>query len=608
VVEANKLHEVVFEARREVYLQFLRRATMGLTNDDLSFWQADNTGEPLLETTVGDLLDRRAQELPEHEAVVYSCYPEFNGTLDIRWTYHEYREQADEVARGLMALDLKKGEHVGVWAVNLPEWVLLQMAAAKAGLVLVTINPAYRASELEYVLKQGDVAALFFMARVRDHNCLETVTSLVTPGTYYGAVSSERLPSLRYVCLLGTPPPGKSGHLDAWRPALFREMVAAGIHTKPEALRARQASVLPTDPAMLQYTSGTTGFPKGAVLSHMGIINNAVDFDSRSDAHSDDRLCSPMPFFHVGGCILAVLGALHRGFTLHPMLSFDPRKALQIVSSEHCTILGAVPTMLTAMMLHPDFNDYDLSSLRFVVSGGAPVPAQLMKEVKERIGADIAIVFGQTESSAAITLTLPDDSFEMKATTVGLPLPHIEVKIVHPATRAVVPQGESGELCCRGYLVMQGYYKMPQQTHETIDSDGWLHTGDLATMDKNGYIRIVGRLKEMIIRGGENIYPREIEEFLLRHPKVAQAQVIGVPDRFFGEELLAVVISNAGEQLGEDELREYCKGQISHQKIPRYIQFVESYPLTASGKVQKFVLRQNAIRALGLEELVTAGR
>ncbi len=578
---------------------------MGLTNDGLSFWQADNTGGPLLEMTVGDLLDRRALELPEHEALVYSCYPEFNGALDIRWTYNEYHARVDEVARGLMALDLHKGEHIGVWAVNLPEWVLLQMAAAKAGLVLVTINPAYRAAELEYVLKQGDVAALFFMAQMRDHNCLETVTSLVTPGTYYGAVSSERLPALRYVCLLGTPPPGKSGHLDAWRPALFREMIASGAYIKPEALSARQASVLPSDPVMLQYTSGTTGFPKGAVLSHMNIINNVVDFNSRSEVRADDRLCCPMPFFHVGGCILSVLGALYRGYTLHPMLSFDPHRALQIISSEHCTILGAVPTMLTAMMQQPDFADYDLSSLRTVVSGGTLVPAQLMEVVKERMGADIGIVFGQTESSAAITLTLPNDSFELKATTVGLPLPHIEVKIVHPATQAVVPLGERGELCCRGYLVMQGYYKMPQQTQETIDRDGWLHTGDLATMDSSGYVRIVGRLKEMVIRGGENIYPREIEEFLLRHPKVLQAQVLGVPDRFFGEELLAVIIPVPGESLSEDELRDYCKGQISHQKVPRYFQFVASYPLTASGKVQKFVLRQNAMRALGLEELVT---
>lgn len=260
--------------------------------------------------------------------------------------------------------------------------------------------------------------------------------------------------------------------------------------------------------------------------------------------------------------------------------------------------------MLTAMMQRPDFADYNLSSLRFVVSGGTLVPAQLMEVVKERMGADIGIVFGQTEASAAITLTLPNDSFELKAMTVGLPLPHIEVKIVHPATQTVVPLGERGELCCRGYLVMQGYYKMPQQTQEAIDRDGWLHTGDLATMDNNGYVRIVGRLKEMIIRGGENIYPREIEEFLLRHSKVMQAQVVGVPDRFFGEELVAVVIPNPGEQLGEDELRDYCKGQISHQKVPRYFQFVESYPLTASGKVQKFVLRQNAMRALGLEELV----
>ncbi len=357
---------------------------MGMTNDGLSLWQAETASDPLLETTVGDLLDRRADEIPSQEAVVYSCYPEFGGALDIRWTYRQYREFADEVARGLMALGLHKGEHIAVWAANLPEWLLLQMGAAKAGLVLVTINPAYQAAELEYVLKQGDVAALFFMGRIRNHDCLATVSSLVTPGMQYGEVSSERLPALRYVCTVGLAPASKTGQQD-WRPALFREMLAGGASVSEEARRERQRSVQPTDAAMIQYTSGTTGFPKGAILSHRGIVNNAIGFASRNETLQEDRTCTAMPFFHVGGCVLAVLGSLYTGTPLHPMLAFDPLKILQMISSERCTTMGGVPTMLMAMMQHPEFASFDLSSLRFVVSGGALVPVFLMEQVKERM-------------------------------------------------------------------------------------------------------------------------------------------------------------------------------------------------------------------------------
>ncbi len=573
---------------------------MGMTNDGLSHWLAETSGNPLLETTIGDFFDTRADALATKDALVYSCYPEFGDTFNIRWTYAEYQRRANAVARGLLALGFQKGEHIAVWAANLPEWPLLQMASAKAGLVLVTINPAYRASELEYVLKQGDVVALFYMARVREHDCLATVNAVTTPGSVNGTVSSERLPRLRYTCLLGMSPFPYTSQVLAWRPVHFAEMLAQGEQVSMEMLKARQASVQPTDAAMIQYTSGTTGFPKGAMLTHRGIVNNAAMFMDRWNVGSNERSCTAMPFFHVGGCVLAVVGAVYTGATLHPMLAFDTLKILQIIDSEHCTTLGAVPTMLMAMLQHPDFTKYDLSSLHAVVSGAASVPVYLMEQVKERIGANVAIVFGQTESSAAITLTLPDDSFELKSATVGLPLPRVEVKIIQPATGHIVPCGERGELCCRGFLVMQGYYNMPEKTAEAIDSDGWLHTGDLATMNAQGYIDIVGRLKEMIIRGGENIFPREIEEFLLRHPQIADAQVLGVPDAFFGEELLAVIRLKAGEHLTQDELRTYCRQHISHQKVPRYIQFVENYPMTASGKVQKFVLRKQAVEALGL--------
>jgi fatty-acyl-CoA synthase len=575
---------------------------MGITTDGLSYWQAESEEIELLDTTIGDLLDRRAEELPEQEAVVYSCYPEFGESLNIRWTYQEYRDRANQVARGLMALGLHKGDHIAVWAVNLPEWLLLEMAAAKAGLVLVTVNPVLRAHEVEYILKQGDVQALFFIARIRDHDCLATVRSMTSPGSQHGAVSSERLPMLRYVSLVGAPPTDL-GEQNGWRPTLFREVVAGGRQVSEEERSARQASIQPRDPAQIQYTSGTTGFPKGAVLHHYGILNNAMLFAHRWGLRQSDRQCNPLPFFHTGGCVLAALGHLSAGSTLHPLLAFDPLKAIQILSQERCTFYGGVPTMLLAILQHPDFWSYDLTSLKQVACGGAPVPLALMEQVKERIGADVAIVFGQTETSPTITLTLPDDPFERKAATVGIPLPHTEVKIIHPATGEIVPCGERGELCCRGYLVMAGYYKMPEKTAQTIDGEGWLHTGDLATMDAQGYVNIVGRLKEMVIRGGENLFPAEIEAFLIRHPKVADAQVLGVPDVFFGEELLAVVIPKAGEQLTEQELRDYCQGQISHQKIPRYFQFIDSYPLTASGKVQKFVLRERAVKALGLKEV-----
>ncbi len=574
---------------------------MGMTNDGLSYWQAETEGIQLLDITVGDLLDLRAEEMPTREALVYSCYPEFGRLLDIRWTYQEYRERVNAVARGLMALGLKKGDHIAIWAANLPEWPLLELAAAKAGLVLVTINPVLRTREVEYILEQGDVAALFFMPRIRDHDCLATLRSMTIPGEHNGEVTSEQLPMLRYACLVGAPPPGLLEQ-EGWRPALFREMVAEGTQVSADALHERQTSVAPMDHLMIQYTSGTTGFPKGVVMTHRSILNNAVVSALRGGIDQNDRLCTPLPFFHIGGCGLSVIGRIYAGSTLHPMIAFDPVKAMQIINTERCTSLGAVPTMLLAILQHPEFGRYDLSSLKNVATGAAAVPVYLMEQVKEHIGANIAILFGMTEASAAITQTLPDDTFELKSATVGIPVAHTEVKIINPATGEVVPCGERGELCCRGFLVMEGYYKMPEKTAQAIDSDGWLHSGDLATMDKNGYVNIVGRLKDMIIRGGENIYPVEIEEFLIRYPKVADVQIVGVPDKLFGEEMLAVVVPKEGEQLTEEELREYCKDQISHQKIPCYFQFVTAFPMTASGKVQKFVLRENAIKTLGLGE------
>jgi fatty-acyl-CoA synthase len=581
---------------------------MGMTTDGLSFWQAESEGIELLDLTIGDLLDHRADELLTQEAVVYACYPEFGDALAIRWTYQEYREQANQVAKGLLALRLRKGDHIAVLAANLPEWPLLLLGAAKAGLVLVTVNPVLQATEIEYILKQGDVQALFFMANVRGIDHLAAIQALITPGRKNGEVTSERLPRLRHVSLIGMAPAGVLEQ-EGWRPTLFGEMLAGGVVISDETLRERQASVRPSDPAILMYTSGTTGLPKGALLSHYGLVNNAMLALERSFpflgqaglTRQDYRFCFPLPFFHVAG-IANLLRLIYAGGTIYPLLAFDPVKTMQIISQERCNGAVAVPTMLLAILQHPDFARYDLSSLLSVASGGTPVPVAVMEQVKAEIGADIAIVFGQTEGSCCLTVTLPDDPFELKAATVGKPLPHIGIKLIDPGTGALVPVGERGELCYRGFVTMLGYYRMPEKTAETIDDEGWLHSGDLATMDAQGYLTIVGRLKDMVIRGGENLFPAEIEALLIRHPRVADVQVVGVPDPFFGEELLAVIIPRSGEQPTEQELREYCRGQISHQKIPRYFQFVEAYPLTASGKVQKFVLREQAITALGLAE------
>lgn len=582
---------------------------MDMTTGGLSYWQAESEGIDLLDTTIGDLLDRRADELPSQEAIVYSCYPEFGDALNIRWTYREYRDRANAVAKGLMARGLKKGDHIAVLAANLPEWPLLMLGAAKAGLALVTINPLLQATEVEYILKQGDVRVLFFMARVRTYDHLATLRSLMTPGAKNGEVTSERLPMLNVVSLLGLAPAGLEQ--EGWRPTFLHEVVAAGAQVSDAQLDERQASVSPSDPAILMYTSGTTGFPKGALLTHYGLVNNAVVYSKRLEPFAQRegldlrqiRGNTWFPFFHVAGIVTGLLAPLYEGSTVYPLLAFDPVKALQVISAERLFRSGGVSTTIQAMLLHPDCASYDLSSLKVVGSGGAPVPLFLMEQVKDRLGADVFICFGQTEGSCCITMTLADDPFELKAATVGKPLPHLEVKITDPATGEIVPVGERGELCYRGFLVMAGYYQMPEKTAETIDSEGWLHSGDLATMNAQGYLNIVGRLKEMVIRGGENLFPVEIEEFLIRHPKVANAQVVGVPDAFFGEELLVVVIPRPGEELTEAELRAYCQGKISHQKIPRYFQFVESYPVTGSGKVQKFVLREQAIKALGLEEV-----
>jgi fatty-acyl-CoA synthase len=564
---------------------------------DRAIWEAESEGVELLHTTIGELLEDQAQRRPDKEALVYN-YPEIG--LNLRLTFRQYRDEVDRLSKGLMALGIAKGDHVAVWAPNVPEWIFLQLALARIGAVMVTVNTAYKASELEYVLRQGDITTLFMTEEFRGNSYLESLYSIVPEikelaDPISQPLQSAKLPHLKRVVLLGTTPhPGT---------LLYAQVLALGQHISDEALHERRASVTPQDVAMIMYTSGTTGFPKGAMLTHYNIVNQMQSANLNQD-FSQWRYVNPMPLFHIAGSNF-VIAAVMSGFTLIQLIAFDPVKELELLDQEQGTCSFLVPTMLIAMLNHPRFlaGEFDLSSLKQVFTGGTPIPVVLMEQVKEQMGADCRIYFGLTEVTGGGTLTRDENSFALKSATVGKPYPHLEVKIIHPATGEPVGLGERGEFLVRSFNVMKGYYNMPEKTAESIDAEGWLHTGDLATMNGQGYVNIVGRVKDMIIRGGENLYPTEIEQFLMRHPKVADAQVIGVPDAFMGEEMAAFIRLKPDEQLTEEALRDYCRANISHNKVPKYFQFVTAYPLTASGKIKKFELRAQLIEELGLEEV-----
>lgn len=569
---------------------------MAITNN-LAHWEAEPFGTELIELTLGDLLDQRAAEFPDKEALVYH-YPEIG--LDLRMNYGQYRDTVNQLAKGLMALGIAKGDHVAVWATNVPEWVFLQWAVSKIGGVLVTINTNYRASEIEYALRQGDIKALFMIEDLRGYSYLEAVYSIAPelkslndPVTQ--ELSAEKLPRLKRVVLLGKE--ARPGTM------LYSQVTALADQVSDEELKARQASVGVHDVVQMQYTSGTTGFPKAVMLTHYSLVNQSHMVCSRAALSADERLVTSMPYFHIAGSWGAIINSLYLGCTLIPLIAFDPLKQLELFEKEKATYTGAVPTMLVAMLNHPRFAEFDLSSLKRIGTGATPVPVILMEQIKERIGADCSIVFGMTETTGAVTQSFYTDSFELKSATVGLTIPHTEIKIVNLATGETCQCGASGELWTRGYANMVGYYNMPDKSAETLDADGWLHSGDLAVMRPDGYINIVGRVKDMIIRGGENIYPAEIEAFLMRHPKITEAQIVGIPDAFMGEEVGAMIRLKPGETVTEDELRDHCKANIARHKVPKYIRFVATFPLTASGKVQKFVLRDQLIQELGLENV-----
>ncbi|KIL73670.1 AMP-binding protein [Bacillus badius] len=540
----------------------------------------------LIQETVGGLLAKRAKQLPQHEALVY---PDRN----LRYTYSEFDRLCRKAARGLMALDIDKGEHIAVWATNVPEWVTLQFATGKMGAVLVTVNTNYRAAELEYLLQQSESQTLVLIEDYRGNSYIDTIYE-ICPELYSsepGKLSSKRLPLLKNVVVLSEKT--YSGTYN------WADILELAERVTEEQLDARTAELEPDEVINMQYTSGTTGFPKGVMLTHSNLINNAFHIAGCMELTEQDRLCIPVPFFHCFGCVIGTMACVTVGATMVPVQEFDPEAVLTTVEAEKCTALHGVPTMFIAELNHPNFSNYDLSSLRTGVMAGSNCPVEVMKAVMNMMNMEeITICYGQTESSPVITQTRTNDPVELRVETVGRALPDVEVKIVEPGSSRELPPNRQGELCTRGYHVMKGYYNNLEATKEAIDEEGWLHTGDLAVMDENGYIRVTGRLKDMIIRGGENIYPREIEEFLYTHPKILDAQVIGVPDEKYGEELIAWIILKEGETASADEIKDYFKDKISRHKIPKHIRFTKEYPMTASGKIQKFKLREQSMSLL----------
>ncbi|PLS87105.1 MAG: AMP-binding protein [Actinobacteria bacterium] len=547
--------------------------------------------------TVGGLLDLVTQRRPEQDALVYV-------DRGLRYSYREFNEVVERCARALISLGLHKGDHVAVWGQNVPEWVTLQFATGKIGAVLVTVNPAYRARELRYVLEQSDAAALFLTKGVKGADFVEVlkgaVPDLVSEPRDGNGLDAEGLPYLKNVVLMGEGAEAveRTPHLTSWA-----SFIKDGEGVSEEALRERQASLSADEVINMQYTSGTTGFPKGVQLTHSNIVKNAFYIGECMDLGPEDRVCIPVPFFHCFGCVLGTLNVVTHEGTMVPVESFDAEGVLKAVHEERCTALLGVPTMFIAELDHPDFEKYDTSSLRTGIMAGSPCPIEVMKKVVNVMGADeITIAYGQTESSPVITQTRTDDPIERRVSTVGRVHPEVELRIVSLETGEDVKPGEGGELWTRGYHVMKGYYKMPDKTREVVDDEGWLHTGDLATMDEDGYVKITGRAKDMIIRGGENVYPREIEEFLYTHPEISDVQVYGVPDEKYGEEVAAAVKKRAGSDLSEEDVREFCREGIAHYKVPRYVDFVEEYPMTASGKIQKYKLREAAVECHNLVE------
>jgi len=539
------------------------------------------TEPPLLELCVGELLDRTAAASPDSPALVCRC-------SGVRLTWAELHNEVERLARALMAIGVAKGHRVGIWATNRTEWVLTQLATAKIGAILVNINIRYRAHELKYALQQSECQTLILIRGFHDCDYVDSFFSIAPQfaGQRSGTREAAQLPHLANVIFIGDHPPSS---MLPWH-----ELLANAAQISPEELKQREAGLSCHDAINIQYTSGTTGFPKGATLSHHNVVNNGLLISTTMKLTPRDSICIPVPFYHCFGMVLANMSCLASGAAMVlPSESFDPLETLRTVHDERCTAIYGVPTMFIAELQHPAFHQFDLTSLRTGIMAGSPCPIELMhRVVKEMHCPELTIVYGLTESSPGMTQSRTNDSLQARVTTVGGALPHTEIKIADTKTGAVLPRGNVGEICTRGYLVMKGYYNDPMSTAEAIDADGWLHSGDLGVIGDDGYLRMAGRIKEMIIRGGENIYPREIEEFLHTCAGIADVHVIGVPDAKYGEEVMAWVKLKRGATLTEQDIKTFCKGQIADFKIPRHIRFVDSFPMTGSGKIQKFRMRE----------------
>ena len=567
---------------------------MAETEALIQSYACGSTEQPLITQTLGDFFDAMATRQGEHEALVVRHQ-------NRRLSYAELKREVDQLASALLRSGLHKGDRIGIWAHNCTEWVLMQLATAKVGVILVNINPAYRTAEVEYALNKVGCKALVTMTAFKTSDYLAMLRELApelatcTPG----ALRAARLPDLRLVVHLGAhQEPGM---------LRFADWIAQGSASDPRVPQAA-AQLHANEPINIQFTSGTTGYPKGATLTHSNILNNGYFIGEAMQLSSADRLCIPVPLYHCFGMVLGNLACLTHGATIvYPNDAFDPLLTLQTVQDEACTGLHGVPTMFIAMLDHPRFAEFDLSTLRTGIMAGSPCPTEVMKRVvRDMHLSEITIAYGMTETAPVSCQSSTDTPLDKRVSTVGQVQPHLEVKIVDPQTGETVPPGAPGELCTRGYSVMHGYWGDTEKTHEAIDPEGWMHTGDLAVMDAERYVNIVGRIKDMVIRGGENVYPREIEEFLYRHPMIQDVQVVGVPDPKYGEELCAWIIPKAGATPTEDDIRSFCQGQIAHYKIPRYIRFVQSFPMTITGKVQKFKIRDTMKQELGLQSEKTA--
>ncbi|WP_323845119.1 AMP-binding protein [Microbulbifer magnicolonia] len=558
--------------------------------DTLPSYTRGSAAEPLIDMTIGDKLDQIAAAFPDNDALIARHQ-------GIRWSYKEFRQQVDTCARALLAIGIDKGDRVGIWSPNCAEWTTLQFATAKIGAILVNINPSYRLHELEYALNHSQTRMLVIAERFKSSDYTRMLYELAPElkSSAREKPAAAKLPHLHIVANLA-----EQSYDGMWR---WHDLLEEADKVSAAQLAAVQRSLHYRDPINIQYTSGTTGFPKGATLSHHNILNNGFFVAESIKLTERDRLVIPVPLYHCFGMVMGNLGCVTHGATIiYPGEGFDPAAVLETVAAERATALYGVPTMFIAELEHPDFTRYDLSSLRTGIMAGSICPAEVMKAVNGRMHMEeVQIAYGMTETSPVSTQTAADDPFDKRVTTVGRTQPHLESKIVDPASGATVPRGAIGELCTRGYSVMLGYWNNEAATRAAIDGDGWMHTGDLATMDEDGYIQIVGRIKDMVIRGGENIYPKEVEEFLYTHPAIADVQVTGVPDKRYGEELVAWVQLRADAgAVSEEELRDFCRGRITHFKVPRYFKFTDSFPMTVTGKIQKFKMREISIAELGL--------